>query len=261
MTDGLLGVVQRLADQVRALAHRVPNAPTWATVTSLDPLRVRPDGSTEVLEATPDNLAGPLAVGARVMIQVHGRKIVLFGPPVRVVQHGSDVTTNGDVITVGSPTSTEQTSFNAFRGFAGGLVQSLILYVANATGSPEVALQALSNGSAHSRLSLVGDGRLRVQTYGSSATVAAVRPLPFAMAAGEILITPSAANVVTSVVITLPADRFTQAPSVTVTPNTTAPHQVFAAVSSRSASSFQINLYRPSPAGTWVLWNAIQMEV
>lgn len=54
---------------------------TWATVTSLSPLRVRIDGEEEPLDLEPDLLEAPerLTVGSRVWCQVYGRRILLLG--------------------------------------------------------------------------------------------------------------------------------------------------------------------------------------
>lgn len=47
----------------------------WATVTGVDPVRVRLDGETAPLDITPDVL-GPVRVGDRVWCQQHGRRLV-----------------------------------------------------------------------------------------------------------------------------------------------------------------------------------------
>ena len=48
----------------------------WATVTQTSPLRVRLDGEATALSVTPDSLTGPLAVGARVWVQLVGQGVV-----------------------------------------------------------------------------------------------------------------------------------------------------------------------------------------
>lgn len=256
MTDGLLGVVQRLTEKVKALSDRTPTAPTWATVTALSPLRVRPDGSTAVLEATPDNLAGPLIVGARVMIQVHGRKVVVYGPGSNLVQHGA-VTTNGDQIILGSQVNANSPTFEGRRYFSTiNKWFSYLLYLANNPTNAEVGLLLRRNGTNMSRLALRDNCQLLVNDY----TANVVRPLPFASASGVLAVTPTATNSVTTVTVTLPSNRFTQAPAVNVTPQSALPNAVFASVGSRSATSFQICLYRPDIAATNVNWSALQME-
>lgn len=81
MSQALLSVVQRLANDVRALALRTPSAPTWATVTSVNPLKVRPDTSFDGSEISDlENAAGMLRVGARVVIAHHNKRNWLYGP-------------------------------------------------------------------------------------------------------------------------------------------------------------------------------------
>lgn len=77
---GLLGVIQRLSQQVQTLAKGVPSAPVWATVTSLAPLRVRRDGYLEPDVDATDNAAGRLCLGDRVLTQQYRRRVVVIGP-------------------------------------------------------------------------------------------------------------------------------------------------------------------------------------
>jgi hypothetical protein len=53
----------------------------WATVVLLDPLRVRLDGETDAMRATPETLVRPdrLAVGCRVWVQFHQRRVTILG--------------------------------------------------------------------------------------------------------------------------------------------------------------------------------------
>lgn len=80
MSD-LLTVIQRLQTQVNELAARVPTAPIWANVTSVSPLRIRFDRDTEEVEATPHNAAGTLKIGMRVLAQLYGTQLYVWGPP------------------------------------------------------------------------------------------------------------------------------------------------------------------------------------
>lgn len=80
MSETFLGVLQRLSSQVQALTRAVPAAPVWATVASVEPLQVTPDGEDAPLAARPENAAGPLEVGQRVLIQTWGRRVYILGP-------------------------------------------------------------------------------------------------------------------------------------------------------------------------------------
>lgn len=53
----------------------------WATVTDIDPLRVRLDGDTEGLPVTPSSLVNPLElpIGSRVWVQLFGRRLIVVG--------------------------------------------------------------------------------------------------------------------------------------------------------------------------------------
>lgn len=64
----------------------IPTAPkppsdwwSWATVTTASPLRVRLDGETAALAATPDATVRNLAVNDRVWVQVSSRRIIVLG--------------------------------------------------------------------------------------------------------------------------------------------------------------------------------------
>lgn len=52
---------------------------SWATVTAVNPLRVRRDLDTEVLDVDVDTLVGGLVVGDRVYVQLTGNKPVILG--------------------------------------------------------------------------------------------------------------------------------------------------------------------------------------
>lgn len=79
MTAQLLDIIQRLSKEVQALSLRVPSPPMWGTVEAVTPFQVRPDGpDAGVVHAT--NAVGPIAVGARVFMQMQGRQLVAYGP-------------------------------------------------------------------------------------------------------------------------------------------------------------------------------------
>lgn len=88
MSDGLLGIVQRLYARVTAVEVAVPSSPVWATVTAVSPPRVRRDGYLEPEVDLDVNLAGDLAVGRRVLVQQYGRRVVAYGPQPAVPDTG-----------------------------------------------------------------------------------------------------------------------------------------------------------------------------
>lgn len=55
-----------------------PDTFRWATVTGTNPLRIKFDGDTEPLNATPSSLVH-VRPGARVWVQHHGRMILILG--------------------------------------------------------------------------------------------------------------------------------------------------------------------------------------
>lgn len=74
-----------------------------ATVTSVSPLRVRYDNELSSSPATPRNLAGTLAIGDRVRVTLHRRKIAIDGriggtvlPSVTALSSGVDLNTLTD---------------------------------------------------------------------------------------------------------------------------------------------------------------------
>ncbi|WP_136191974.1 hypothetical protein [Actinomyces procaprae] len=79
MATTLDALVAALAD----LRRRVDRAPSyrWGTVTSASPLRVRLDGDSAPLGASPVSLVAAPAVGARVLVLLHGRRAVVLGTP------------------------------------------------------------------------------------------------------------------------------------------------------------------------------------
>lgn len=82
---------------------------SWATVTSVSPLRVQMDGPDEQpLDVTPDALM-PVGVGDRVRVHRHGRRIVVHGPargqPFAMASGVAEITMAGStaVVTVTLP--------------------------------------------------------------------------------------------------------------------------------------------------------------
>lgn len=262
LTDGLLGVVQRLSSAVRELDVRVPSAPVWATVTQSTPLRVRPDGADDPLEATPENLTGTLLVpGARVLVQVHGRRVLVYGPGSNVAQH-STPGVNGGRFYVGDPTSTDAGYFVTQRLNEpdGLVVNGVEVGVDGNADQPVAALRTTRDGALASRLLLYGDGQVTINTNAASSTPQAYRYQPFATAVGTVALASVGASVV-SATVTFPSARFTQAPAVTVTVQTSAPHVFSVSHAFVSTTGFTVYLYRTSGSGSVpVDWQAVQMR-
>jgi hypothetical protein len=89
-------------------------------------------------------------------------------------------------------------------------------------------------------------------------TGATTRPLPFAMQAGNVDITP-VASTVTGVAVTFSTSRFSQTPRVVVAANSAAAALRTATFSSASNTGVTINIYRTDTTVTSVNWVAIQM--
>lgn len=52
---------------------------SWATVTSINPIKVRIDGDSAPLSATPDALYKGATIGHRVWVQLSGRRVIIHG--------------------------------------------------------------------------------------------------------------------------------------------------------------------------------------
>lgn len=73
-TSYLVSQVAKLKAAVDAMASW-----RWATVTSVDPLRVTPDGDTSPLAEAPDTLTAGLSVGDRVRLILVNRRAMILG--------------------------------------------------------------------------------------------------------------------------------------------------------------------------------------
>lgn len=73
-TSYLVSQVAKLKAAVDAIASW-----RWATVTSVDPLRVTPDGDTSPLVEAPDTLVSGLVVGDRVRLAIVARRALILG--------------------------------------------------------------------------------------------------------------------------------------------------------------------------------------
>lgn len=86
-TSYLVSQVAKLKSAVDAMASW-----RWATVTSVDPLRVTPDGDTSPLAEAPDTLVGGLGEGDRVRLVIVARRALILGRAggaLSTVQHGT----------------------------------------------------------------------------------------------------------------------------------------------------------------------------
>lgn len=250
----MLGVIQRLSAELRALGQRTPSAPIWGTVTGVNPLRVEPDTSLDgPLVGDVENAAGPLAVGDRVVLQYHNRKVWVYGPGHRLAQYETGGA-NGNWLGVGG--GTVEPSFRLARQLSTGLSEAS-LYVPDSPTLNQVAIMNKKDGANMSRLVLDGKGQASINTYADNMT----RRLPFAMAAGTVSIVPSGVNVPTTATVTLPAGLFTKQPdSFQVTAISSVPERCHVSVNARSASSFQIVLTRETITSTGIHWTALQLE-
>lgn len=68
-----------------------PDSWLWATITRSTPLRIRLDGDDVSLDLTPEYLfPGEPPLGARVWVQVNGRRVIVHGPT-RGVDYGPEI--------------------------------------------------------------------------------------------------------------------------------------------------------------------------
>lgn len=77
-------------------------------------------------------------------------------------------------------------------------------------------------------------------------------------ASGVTTITPSAANILTSVGVTFPTGRFTDVPSIVGQAVTTSADTVDVRVSGATATGFTLSLRRSSATATGIYWIALQ---
>lgn len=104
----------------------------------------------------------------------------------------------------------------------------------------------------------VGD-RVEVRTWKSRSLVTGrAGGAGRAILAGSVVITPTAADTVTTVTVPLPAGAFAIPPVVTVTANTAVPHTVAAGVGTPTVDGFTINFRRSNTAATTVYWMAVE---
>lgn len=73
----------------------------WATVTQASPLRIRLDGDSVELPMTPENLAGSVGVGSRVLVQLFGRRVLVVsvstGRGSRYMEHARETLRGGGI--------------------------------------------------------------------------------------------------------------------------------------------------------------------
>ena len=73
---------------------------------------------------------------------------------------------------------------------------------------------------------------------------------------GQVVVTPTSANTVTSVEVTFPEDRYTVPPEVSITPYTGSPHQVSVGVWPVTATSFVLNVHSTTTDARRISWVA-----
>lgn len=88
-----MSTLDYLVGQIARIRHQLDQTASyrWATVTNVNPLRIKFDGETQVLPVSPVNLAGALQVGYRVWVLSVQRRVFVIGS----AQTG-DGTTTGD---------------------------------------------------------------------------------------------------------------------------------------------------------------------
>lgn len=77
MADFLRPIIDRLA-AVEARVRRSVRL-SWATVTSVSPVKVQMDGSGDPLDGAPDSVVAGLLVGDRVLVARQGSQVIILG--------------------------------------------------------------------------------------------------------------------------------------------------------------------------------------
>src|SRR5699024_11129690 len=115
---------------------------------------------------------------------------------------------------------------------------------------PDAETAAVESASATFRVEGDGSGRWGRLTFDVDGRVHGRAE------SGQVVIPSPTANGVTTVEVTLPEDRFTEPPEVSLTPYTTSPHQVSAGVWPVTESSFFINLHSTTSSDRRISWVA-----
>lgn len=123
----------------------------------------------------------------------------------------------------------------------GGGDWALQLFVLNSITAPRLYMRHGSNGAWSGWHTVAGN------------------PLPDAMAANNVVITP-AANSTASAAVVFPSNRFTDNPRITATPLTTTPNSAATGVNNVTANGFTMYLYRTTATSTTIHWTAVQMD-
>ncbi|ROR95522.1 hypothetical protein EDD28_0078 [Salana multivorans] len=234
----------------------------WAYVTSTNPLHVRLEGETAPLLARAQNLAGPLAVGQKVWVQITSARIIVHGGQGAMVPWELVDGEAGRRVAIGTlGAGSEGEPSLALRRRYAGQDREAHMYVSAATADKlgEVGIQLRADGVITSRLYIDGRGQVTMQTYAGSSAPAAARPLPFAMAAGMVAIA-GGSGTTTSTAVTFPAGRFTEVPVITMTPHTGAPEAISGwGHSGQTSGGFTAYMRRSNAVTTNFHWLAVQM--
>ena len=120
---------------------------------------------------------------------------------------------------------------------------------------PEAESSALESASGTFKVKGDGSGHWGPLTFNVDGTVNGLAE------SGQVVIPSPTANGVTTVEVTLPEDRFTEPPEVSLTPYTTSPNQVSVGVWPVTASSFFINLHSTTSSDRRVSWVAFDRGI
>lgn len=228
----------------------------WAVVTGNDPLRIRFENEPNALNMTPDSLIPAPPVGTRVRVVIYGRNVLIVGAARGgLAGDGPGVFVPWEIPgrKIGIETGSSQEPVVELRRDFSDYVASAYFYVANSSSS-QGAIMIRNDGENKAALRINEDASLQVSDYDQGGT----RPIPYAVAAGRVTLTNNSAGTANATV-TFPSGRFTVAPSVVVTPETTGANTRAASVYSISASSMRVYMYSNNAATITVDWQAVQM--
>lgn len=226
--EAIIEAIKRIS---RETVQREGTRLRWATVTSLNPLRIRYDQEAESSPVSPVNLAKGLSVGERVRVAWFKGQATIVGP-------------SGGHRGIGNNDHFLRIGYDEFPRL---WTDVELVFGREYTGNNP-------DGSSNRLMAVTPAG-----TFGAFTGTIHRNYLPYRIAVGRVNISPTA-NTPSSVAVTFPSGRFTEPPTVVTTPGSTVPGTTVTgtAATGISASGFSAWVTRTNTTTTTVLWVAIQ---